>query len=614
MRKLTIIFIIVLTAITSSAQNPFHHYTEAAEIRYSSSHPVIHYTVHIDEADYSSFSIEMRIQNITDTFHVAMVTHPEYDDKFWRHVKDFKVTTENTKGQIIREDSSLWKIIAPGGKANLQYRIQLPPSQAYRGAWRPFLNSTGSLFGGPHSFMYVLGATLAPSHITLQIPKDWKIITGLVPTSDPNTFFAPTVSVLTDGPILVGIIKKWQFFVEGIPHTVAYYPLNNSVAFDTILLVSNIEKFVRQASSLFGRLPYRDYSFQLQDGAYGGLEHRNSVTLGVQSQQLAKDMTDFVGEMAHEYFHSWNLMRIHPIEYGDVGFRKQPLSKGLWFSEGLTMFYADLLLRRAGIPVEHTTRINHLEWLIQRYYSAAGNREVSPEKVSLASYGPEGMLGDYSGSSHLQGELLGTIFDLIIRDATNGRKSMDDVMRLMMEKFSGEKGFTGKDIESALKEISGRDFHQFFEDHVRGNKIIDFNKYLSMIGMKMELSSTDAVNEEGKPLMDFRAYAFQRDGESIIRFGTTDPQTVWAKAGLHTGDVIKSVNDTIMKTPENFFRMIRKMQMGDRVIIEVQRASGSSKIQVIMTGYKRAVVNITEKSGINERQKKLMKEWNEGGK
>ena len=613
MKKLLILFFATL-ALNGFTQNQFRHFREAAEIRYSATQPVIRYVLRVDPADYSSFRVEMRIQNIPDTFRVAMVTHPEYDDKFWRHVNDVEVSIANGEGKVVRLDSNLWKVFAPGGRAILQYCIQIPKQEDFSGAWIPFLNSTGVLFGGPHSFMYVVGETLAPSHITLQLPKGWTVNTGLIPTSDPHTFFAPTTMALIDAPIFAGNLMRWQFSVDGVPHTVTYYPTAKSVSFDTIALVSTIEKFVWQASALFGRLPYREYSFQLRDGTWGGLEHMNSVTLGAPSDRLSKDFTDFIAELGHEYFHSWNLMRIHPTEYDDVNYVRQPRSKVLWFSEGLTIFYADLLSRRAGLPVDDSTRINRMRALLLRYFNSAGNRELSPEKVSYASYGPEGMLGDYSGSPHLQGELLANLFDLILRDATNGARSMDDAMRRMMEKFSGEQGFESKDIELVLKEISGRDFHQFFEDHVRGNKPIDFSKYLGLIGMKMNISPTDATNEEGKKIADMRVYAFQNDGEIAIRFATTDPQSVWAKAGLHTGDILKSVNDKPIKAEREFFGMIRTLKIGDKVVIEVEKPTGPKKIPVVIEGYKRTNVEISEIPGASERQKSLLRAWSRGEK
>jgi predicted metalloprotease with PDZ domain len=137
-------------------------------------------------------------------------------------------------------------------------------------------------------------------------------------------------------------IRTWRFTTDGVPHRVVYWPLADATPFDTAAFVGNVERLARQTVALFGRAPYREYAFLFQDGAYGGLEHRNSVTLGAPSADLARDPKWLLAETAHEFIHTWNLMRIHPAEYGDVDYRTQPRTRGLWWSEGLTMFYADL--------------------------------------------------------------------------------------------------------------------------------------------------------------------------------------------------------------------------------------------------------------------------------
>jgi predicted metalloprotease with PDZ domain len=224
----------------------------------------------------------------------------------------------------------------------------------------PVLTAHGGLLGGPHTFLYVLGAELAPAHVVVDLPGGWHVATGLVPTADPRTFFAPSADILVDSPILVGRFRSWRFAVDGVPHRVVYWPLPDAAPFDTTAFVTGIERLVGQAVSLFGRAPYREYTFAFEDGAYGGLEHLNSVTLGARSADLGQDPHAVLAETAHEFVHTWNLMRIRPAEYRAVDYRTQPPTAGLWFSEGLTMFYADVLLRRAGLPVADSTRVAHL--------------------------------------------------------------------------------------------------------------------------------------------------------------------------------------------------------------------------------------------------------------
>jgi predicted metalloprotease with PDZ domain len=591
------------------SQHPLNGPQDAVEIRYSQAQPVIGYTLQVDTADLSSFTVEMRIRNVSDTFRIAMMAHPEYDDRFWRFVEGIRVETNRGSGTVLSEDSALWRIVTTGNEVTIKYKIHLPKARpGPRGSWRPFLSPTGGLVGGPHSFMYVLGATLAPAYVTLKIPHGWKAVTGLTSTADPTIFFAPSVGILVDSPILIGHFKSWQFIVDEVPHKVVYWS-PDAVLFDTTTLVTYIQKFVRQAARLFGRLPYREYSFLLQDGAHGALEHSNSVTLGVSGSELAKNVAAYLGEVTHEFFHTWNLIRIRPAEFGDVTYKAPPLSRGLWWSEGMTMFYADLLSRRARIPTYDSTRINHLEQLIERYYDNPGNAKISPEQASLAAFGPPGMLGDYSASTHLQGELLGTMLDLIINDETNGKCSIDNVMQKMMGNFSGPQGFTNKDVENLIQKICERSVHTFFEDYIYGNRPIDFNSYLGLAGMRIHLTWRGAVDEAYKPLADQRVYAFQSPGESTVRLGIIDPSGCWGKAGIHTGDVILSVNKSAIKSVNDFRQEIRRAKIGDRVPLEIQRPFGIIKTTVTILGYRQSVIHIEQINEATERQQKLRTAW-----
>jgi len=609
LKKLTIVAIYILAILPGFAQHPLKHWTESIESRYDLKQPAIDYVLTIDPKDFSSFAVVMKIRNVPDTFRVAMAAHPEYDDRYWKYVEDISVEAKNGKGKIVREDSSLWRIMTNGRVAVLRYRIHLPSVTEIRSAWKAYLTQTGGLVGGPHSFMYVVGATLVPSHVTVNIPEGWEIATGLQSTSDPKTFYASSVAVLIDDPVFVGKFKSWSFTVDNTPHRLIYWPLPDAKPFDSTMLLSSIKKMVDETSSLFGRLTYREYTFMLQDGAFGGLEHNNSVTIGAPSSNLANGVGDILSEIAHEYFHTWNLMRIRPVEYRDVNYKTAPLSKGLWFSEGLTIFYADLLLRRAGLKVFDSTRLFHLENLIRRYLNTPAYLKFSAEKISEAAYAPTGMLGDYAANPHLQGEVLGAMLDLIIRDATSGRSSMDDVMRKMLERFSGEKGFTSKDVEQTVKDVCGCNVHQFFQDHVYGNKQIDFGKYLRLLGLQHSIEWQDVLSSDLKPVPDLRAFAYQVPGENVLRIAVSNPKVAWAKAGLHTGDIIKTMNGKSFTSATDFRTLIRSAKIGDTVTVEVARPSGVAKINVLVTGYQQPVARITRITSMTAKQQKLLEDW-----
>ncbi len=597
---------------TARAQNPLRHYTDAFEVRFARAQPVVHYTLRVSAVDLSGWDVAVRVRNAPDSFRLAMAAHPEYDDKYWRYVTGLAVESQAGAATIVRQDSAVWRVVARGGEATVTYRIQLPPPpmEGPRAAWRPFLSQTGGLLGGPHAFMYVLGAELAPAHVRLELPGDWQVATGLEPTTDARTFFAPSVDVLVDSPILVGKLRDWQFDVDGVPHRVVYWPSPEPAAFDTTAFVAGIEGLVREAVTLFGRAPYREYTFMFQDGAYGGLEHLNSVTLGGPSADLATNPHAVLAETAHEFIHTWNLMRIRPAEYRSVDYRTQPPTAGLWFSEGLTMFYADLLLRRARLPVTDSTRLAHLERLIARYLANPGNARYSAEAVSRVAYNaPPGSLGDYSASVHLQGELTGSVLDLMVRDATNGTRSMDDVMRLALERFSGERGFDGRDLERTVEDVCRCDVTPLFDAHVRGGgRPIDFDRYLGLIGLRVEVTHAPAVFN-GQPERDLRIFGWEPPIEGGVRLIITDPASIWGRAGLHSGDRLLTLNGEPVTTwPELRSRLLR-LQMGDTVRVAVQRPGGPFEATVMMAGFERPVVRIAEIPHATERQQALLRAW-----
>lgn len=604
-----------LTApLQARAQSPLRHWTEAIDSRFAMSQPVISYVLHVDSTDLSGFDVSITLHGARDTVLLAMATHPEYDDKYWRFIRDVRVESPGARATVTRVDSALWRVVATSGAFVVRYRLALPPAgDGERAGWKPFLAPTGGLVGGTQSFMYVVGETLAPAHVRLDLPATWAIATGLAPTADSSAFFASSALVLLESPMLVGRLRDWRFTVDGVPHRVVYWPRPNATPFDSRAVVGGVERIVTQAVALFGRAPYRDYTFQLQDAAWGALEHPNSVTLGASSESLAEGLGPFFGEVTHEYFHAWNLMRIRPAEYADVTYRTPTPSRGLWFSEGLSMFYSDLLRRRAGLPVGTPTRSEHLASLIERYLSSPGNARLSAERVSEAEYGGDpDALGDYTASPHLQGELIGAMLDLEIRHATNGRRSIDDVMRLMLERHSGARGFTGRDVERAVTDVCRCNVAPVFDAHVRGGRPIPFDDYLRHIGLRAEVVWRTALGSDGRPVPDLRAFANDPGDGAGPRLSISNPESAWGRAGLHSGDRVRALNGTATSSADSIMRAFRRLKSGDTLRVEVERRGSRRSATVIMTPFDRPVVRLVDVAGATPAQRALRERWESG--
>jgi predicted metalloprotease with PDZ domain len=454
--------------------------------------------------------------------------------------------------------------------------------------------------------MYLVGAERLPATVTLDVPAGWAIATGLVRTADPHTFTAANAATLVDSPILIGRLREWRFVEGGVPHRVVYWPLPNATPFDTVAFISSVQQTVRQAIALFGRAPYREYTFLFEDGAYGALEHRNSVTLGAPSRDLASDPHALLMETAHEFFHTWNLMAMQPSEYREIDYRTQPPVSSLWFSEGLTMFYADLLLRRAGFQLHDSTRIAHLERLMSAYANNPAYARFSAEQVSRVAYNSDpGALGDYSPSTHLQGELIGTMLDLIVRDATHGRRSMDDVMRSLFDRSSP---IDGRSIERAADTVCGCDLRPFFDASVRSAGAIDFDRYLGLIGLKTSAVRAPAVSD-GEPERDLRIYGWQAEGDSLLHLTVTNPASIWGRAGLHSRDRLARMNGAPVRTASALRTQLQSLRGGDTVRVEVERPSGPFAAMVTIAGFERATVRIDAVPTATNEQRRLREAW-----
>ena len=594
--------------------------------------PQIQYTLRVDSTDLSGWTVEMRLRMTSDVIRLAMAAHPEYDDRYWRYVRDVSV---EPVGTVTRVDSAVWQVSAPTGFVTVRYRIALPaPEPGLRASWRPYLTPTGGLIGGPHAFMYLLGGEEQPVAVLLQLPPSWDVATGLSDALRPGEqgmrrssqrvwgYFAPDAATLVDSPILVGRLRSWRFTEGGAEHRVVYWAKPDAASFDTVKFVSGIRAIAHQAIALFGGAPYRNYTFMFADGAYsGGLEHRNSVTLGAQSSDLARDPNAVIPETAHEFFHTWNLLAIKPIEYHDIDYRTQPPVASLWFSEGLTMFYADLLQRRAGIPVHDSTRTAHVERLIGSYLANPAYGRFSAESISRVAYNADpGELGDYSASTHLQGELLGAILDFKIRAATEGARSMDDVMRQLfshVEKMPPPPSrrepapyrVDGRAIEQAVESVCSCDVTPFFDAHVRGARPLSFDEYVGLIGLKTQVTWGPAMNN-GEPERDLRVWGFERD--SILRLVINNPASAWGKAGLHSRDQLVSLNGARVKTWPELRAKLQALRMGDTVRVEVLRSTGPFVATLVVAGLERPTVRLETLANATDEQRRLAQGWMSG--
>ena len=223
------------------------------------------------------------------------------------------------------------------------------------------------------------------------------------------------------------------------------------------------------------------------------------------------------------------------------------------------------------------------------------------------------MLGDYSASVHLQGELLGAMLDLVIRDATRGARSFDDVMRLMYRRFGGKDGFYAQDVERVAKDVGGGgEVHAFFQKYIYEGKALDLNPYLRLIGLRLQLSYRPVRDDKGRLAKDGRLYIWQPPGDTVYHLIITDPRSCWARAGLHTGDALLAINGQPVKNRQGFNDMLKELNIGDRIIVQVGHSGSSERITVDITGYEMPVAHLINEGNGSIEMQRLLRRWERG--
>lgn len=569
--------------------------------------PPISYIISIDPANLSGFDVEMRIPRARGTLRVAMAAHPEYDDRYWRYIERFSaVDPTGYTFPFAKEEDAVWRIENVKGDIIIRYRLRLPAQTGtYRDTWKPFLTPHGGMVGDLHSLMYVVGRENARARITLLLPDKWKAASGLETTQHPQTFTGSTELIL-DSPIMIGNLTAYEFRAGGVPHKVVFWSAPDGPAFDANAIVSGVRKLAEQAIAAFGPPPYPRYAFLFQNAGQGALEHLTSVNLSVPSS-----LEDLFDETAHEYIHVWNLMDVRSRERVGVRFKFAEPTGVLWWNEGATIMFADLMIRRAGVAGESRTRLQRLESALARYLTSPGYYTLSAEQVSRGDSHPL-LLGDNSASTHLQGEVLSTMLDFQIRDATDGRRDITDVMRLLARRFDYRHGITNADIQRAAADVCSCDVSRFFRDYIYGAGRIDFDHYLSLVGIHADIGTTPAVAPDGKPLPDIRIgpMAF---GAGVAADGLTiritNPNSAWARAGLHTGDTLVSIDGAPVATWSDLRGHLQRVKIGDTPKVTVRRAGQLSEVRVLITGYDIATVRLTETATATAKQERLRESW-----
>lgn len=463
--------------------------------------------------------------------------------EFARHVNLVKAKDSNDKLlNVYKRNKNTWRIEKGDSKAvTINYEVY-----AFELTVRTsFLDLTHGYINGTSVFMYPendknLGGEL---HITPY--KDFKKIStalpikgeGLSTENRTQIFTFENYDHLGDSPIEIGNQEVFTFDAAGVKHKVAMYGAGN---YDIPTLQKDMAKVVESATNVFGENPNKEFLFIIHNvmKGGGGLEHCASTSLSVNRWTYEGEAyIQFLSLVAHEYFHLWNVKRIRPVELGPFNYNEENYTSLLWVMEGFTSYYDELILRRAGFYTEQQY-LKKLNTILNYVEGSVGNK-VQP--VAHASY--DAWIKAYRTnensantiiSYYPKGQLLASVLDAMIVNKYKGKKSLDDFMQTLWNKYYKKlnRGFSEDEFQAELEVFLKMDLSTFFKDYVFGVKTIPYNFYFSEIGLTVkDVSSV-------KP--SFGASVYNNNGKVIVR--RIRANSAAEESGLSVNDEIISFN------------------------------------------------------------------------
>jgi predicted metalloprotease with PDZ domain len=415
--------------------------------------------------------------------------------EFARHVQQVSATTEQEQPlQISRVDKRTFRVNSQGKRVRLRYRVYANELSVRTS----HLDGSHGYFNGAALFFYSETLRHLEHRLTIDAPEGWRVFSAL--ERQGRELIAPNYDELIDCPIEVGPHTPLEFFAAGVPHQVVLW---GQAQLDAAKLLGDLQKICEAEAQLFGGLPIQRYLFLIfpTDKGRGGLEHKSSTSLLFPRFQLStsKGWEDFLTLAAHEYFHLWNVKRIKPKNLVPFNYAQENYTSLLWAFEGITSYYDNLLVRRAGL-MPAARYLARLGEAITTLHGTPGRRIQSLAEASLTAwikhYRPDENTPNSAISYYLKGEIVAALLDLQIRTATRDERSLDDVMRLLWKLYGDERGVPEDGIEKAAAQVAGVDLSAFFDRTVRSTEELDYSP-LQHVGLEVRFRVKESASDRG---------------------------------------------------------------------------------------------------------------------
>jgi len=499
---------------------------------------------------------------------------------FAANVQEFSARAQEGQLSWTKVDDQTWRVQRQG-KPNVTatYRIF---GNDLSGTYAQLDVGHASYTGG-EIFMYVVGHKPDPVDLRIEPPPNWRVINGRTERPNQLEWKYPDYEIMIDNPTEIG--PDWtldEFKVDGKTYRVMIHSRGEEGG-RRPAFVRDVEKIVRAEIRMWGTPEFNNYTFMFHfandDHSSDGMEHLTSTQIiepGVLAERSAYEGA--IRTTAHEFFHAWNVKRLRPAELGPWDWTRPAVTRALWIAEGFTQYYGILTYHRAGFE-DSAEFLGSLSETISTIENSPASKLMSAEASSMAApfidaalHRQRTNLSNTSLSYYLKGELIALNLDLLIREKTRGRRSLDDVMRRAYDEFYLKspnasyylkgRGYTIEDFARVVSEIAGTDMNEFFARYVRGTELLPYDKAFQAVGLRL-VKSPASLPYTGGIVID-------QPNRQALRIDALRIDSPAERGGVQQGDVLVSIGGMPV-TRENWRYVLNGFKQGDRVPITVQR-------------------------------------------
>ncbi|WP_420603815.1 M61 family metallopeptidase [Flagellimonas sp.] len=572
------------------------------------------YKISFENAVHHEAVIEATFPKLTmDTvsFRMSRTSPGRYAlHEFAKNVYGFKAM--DSKGnplKVYRPNPYEWEVTGHDGTIHISYILF-----ANRGGGTyAQIDETHAHLNIPATFMFVSDLKNRKIEVEFDVREDlnWKVATQL-PLVSGTTYMAPNLYYFMDSPTEISDFTLKSFEIDG--QTVQLALHHNGTEEEANQYFEKVKKTVLEQKEVYGELPkfdYGTYTFlacYIPNASGDGMEHRNSTILTGTRSLADGGMRGNIGTVSHEFFHAWNVERIRPKSLEPFDFEAADMSGALWFAEGFTSYYTNLILCRAGLisPKEYVEGLagnfNYV-WTspARQFFNPIEMSYQAPFVDAATSVDPVNRENTFI-SYYSYGSVLGLALDLSLRQHS---LSLDDYMKLAWLRYGKKEiPYTINDLHSLLNEYAGKAFgDDFFNTYIYKSGMPDYASLMKSVGVALKQKKEEPY---------FGAYvSINKDGtEGAI---TSNPKigSPAYNSGLSQGDIIININGVPFSKGQRFADYLKQFAIGDSLQVNFSRFGNAKTAAIVLTPSPSYSIKLMEDMGQKPTANMLKKrkEW-----